>query len=287
MLVPAIEILKKAEKEGYVVGAFNTFDLESTQAIVQAAHELNSPVIVQITTKTMDYAGGRMIFSIVKNMAEKYCNSTPIAIHLDHGRSMEVIQRAVEIGFHSVMYDGSKESFGDNVRNTKAIVDFCHPKGVAVQAELGNVPYLSEQRMGQTKWEEYMTPPDKAKEFVEQTNVDTLAVAIGNAHGFFPEKKEPDWERLEKIKSLTNIPLILHGASDWDEEKVRQAAKKGITCFNVDTNTRLAFINTLSALFRNNGDAGLDPRKVLGEAREAVKESVKQKIKIFGSEGKA
>ncbi len=287
MITSIKEILTKAREGGYAVGAFNTVNLETTRAIVEAAFEMRSPVIIQVTEKTMEYAGGRGIFHFVKNDVEFYSPDIPVGIHMDHGHSFEIVQRAVAIGYSSVMFDGSRKKFEDNVEITKKVVDFCHEKGVNVQGELGSVPYLSEQRMGEVNWDKYMTDPNQAKIFVESTGIDALAVAIGNAHDFFRERETPDWERLEKIRSLIDIPLIMHGASDWEIEKTTEAIKRGVSCFNIDTNIRLAFVNTLSSIFRGDRDPGFDIRDILGQAREAVKEAVKKKIKIFGSEGKA
>lgn len=287
MITSVKEILEKAREGGYAVGAFNTINLETTRAIVDAAREMNSPVIIQVTEKTMEYAGGRMIFNIIKNDVEFYAPEIPVGIHLDHGGSFEVVQRAVEIGWPSVMYDGSRKDYVDNVAMTKKVVDFCHEKGVTVQGELGSVPYLSEHKMGAVDWDKYMTDPEQAKDFVEKTGIDTLAVAIGNAHGFFIEREIPDWERLDNIRSLINIPIILHGASDWEDGKATEAIKRGVNCFNVDTNTRMAFMNSLSSAFSGGKDPGFDMRTVLGEAREAVKESVKRKMELFGCIGKA
>ncbi len=285
MLVSAKEILTKAKEGGYAVGAFNTINLEITQGIMAAAAEVRSPLIIQVTEKTFDYAGGRMIYEIIKKLAEDYNPEVPVAIHLDHGGSFEAVQRAVEIGFDSVMYDGSRKPFNDNLRITKSVVEFCHPKGIWVQGELGNVPYVSEHKMEDVDWDKYMTDPDQAKEFVEATGVDTLAVGIGNAHGFFKEREVPDWKRLSKIRELVDVPLIMHGASDWEDGKAKEAIKRGVNCFNIDTNTRLAFMSTLSSEFKNS-DPGIDPRPVLEQAREAVKHSVMKKMELFGSAGK-
>jgi len=287
MITSVKEILGKAKEEGYAVGAFNTINLETTRAIIEAAKETKSPVIIQITEKTMEYAGGRMIFNIIKNDAEFYAPEIPVGIHLDHGKSFEIVERAVEIGLVSVMYDGSRKEYVDNVAMTKKVVDFCHEKGVSVQGELGNVPYLSEQKMGAVDWDKYMTDPDQAKDFVEKTGIDALAVAIGNAHDFFQERETPDWERLDKIRSLVDVPIIMHGASDWEDGKAIEAVKRGVSCFNVDTNTRVAFINSLSATFSSEKNPGFDVRTILGEARDAVKESVKRKMELFGCIGKA
>lgn len=287
MVTNVKEILAKAREGGYAVGAFNTVNLETTRAIVEAAQEMRSPVIIQITEKTMEYAGGRGIFHLVKNDAEFYAPEIPIGIHLDHGKSLELIQRAIEIGLNSVMYDGSRKDYADNVAITKKAADFVHEKGASIQGELGSVPYLSEQKMGEADWDKYMTDPEQARDFVEKTGIDALAVAIGNAHDFFKERETPDWERLSKIRSLIDIPIVMHGASDWDDGKVEEAIKRGVSCFNVDTNTRVTFINTLSSLFRGDREPGFDLRNILGEARDAVKESVKNKILLYGSAGKA
>lgn len=287
MITSVKQILSDAQKGGYAVGAFNTTNLETTRAIIDAAKEMKSPVIVQITEKTMEYAGGRAIFNLVKNSAEFYAPKIPVGIHLDHGKSVEIIERCAEIGFPSVMYDGSRKIFADNVSVTKEVVEFCHKKGLAVQGELGSVPYLGETGMNDIDWDKYMTDPEDAGRFVSETGIDALAVAIGNAHGFFKERKEPDYKRLEDIRQKVSVPLILHGASDWENGKVVEVIRRGISCFNVDTATRLAFVNSLVKAVRGQNDVSFDIRKLLGDAREAVKKTVKEKIRFFGSEGKA
>jgi len=283
MIVSVKEILNKAKEGGYAVGAFNTVNLETTQAIIEAAKEAKSPIIIQITESTMEYAGGRGIFNIIKNQAEFYAPEIPIGIHLDHGKSAEIVKRCIEIGMTSVMYDGSRKIFVDNLSTTKQIAEFCHTKNVDIQAELGSVPYIGEIGAGEIDWDEYMTKSEEAKKFVEETGVDALAIAIGNAHGFAKERSEPDFERLAKIKEIVNIPLILHGASDWEENRVSEAIKNGISCFNVDTALRMAFVNDLIKSVNEQAGASFDIRKILGGAREAVKKAVKEKIKIFGS----
>jgi fructose-bisphosphate aldolase class II len=235
----------------------------------------------------MEYAGGRLIYRLVKNDAEFYAPEIPVGIHLDHGKSFEIVKHCVEIGFGSVMYDGSRRKLVDNIETTKGVVELCHANGVDVQAELGSVPYLGELETGEADWDKYMTDPDEAATFVKETGIDTLAVAIGNAHGFFKERATPDYERLEKINKLCDIPLVLHGASDWENGRVKEVIARGISCFNVDTATRIAFVNNLINSVRKQGDVSFDIRSLLGSAREAVEEVVVQKIKYFGSEGKA
>lgn len=287
MITNVKEILIKAKEGGYAVGAFNAFNLETARAIIEGAREMNSPVIVQVTEKTMEYAGGRGIFNLIKNEAEFYSPNIPVGIHLDHGKSFEIIQRAIEIGFTSVMYDGSAKKYPDNLEMTRKTVEFCHAKGIVVQAELGAVPYLGEVNLGKVDWEKYMTDPDQAKEFVEKTQIDSLAVAIGNAHGFFQEKKEIDFERLAKINQLCNVPLILHGSSDWHNGQVTKGIENGISCFNVDTAIRLAFLNNLANAIGEKGEITMDVRRILNQAREAVKDTIKEKIRNFKSEERA
>jgi fructose-bisphosphate aldolase class II len=204
---------------------------------------------------------------------------------LDHGKSFEAVERAMDIGFGSVMYDGSRKEYVDNCMMTKKIAEIAHKRGIAVQAELGNVPYLGEMQMENIEWEKYMTDPEQAEQFVSETSVDTLAVAIGNAHGFFRERSEPDYERLAEIAKRVRVPLVLHGASDWNNVRVEEVIKRGISCFNVDTAIRMAFIGGLREVLQNGEETDL--RKVLGEAKEHTKEAVKERILIFGSAGKA
>jgi fructose-bisphosphate aldolase class II len=183
------------------------------------------------------------------------------------------------------MYDGSRKKFVDNLEVTKKVVEFCHPKGIDVQGELGSVPYLGETGSQNIDWDLYMTNPEEAVEFVKESGIDALAVAIGNAHGFVKERSEPDLERLEKINELCGIPLVLHGASDWENGRVAEVIKRGVTCFNVDTAIRVAFLNSMVNYVKNN-EISYDIRKILGDARQAAKDVVKQKMKYFGSEGK-
>ncbi len=285
MLVNVKTMLEEAKEGKYAVGAFNTVNLETTRAIIEAAKELSSPVIVQLTEKTFDYAGGRAIFHLIKNIAEFYAKDIPIGIHLDHGKNFEIVERAMDIGFTSVMYDGSRKEYADNLAATKKIVKIAHGRGVVVQAELGNVPYLGEVQMENIDWEKYMTNPDQAVQFTEETGIDTLAVAIGNAHGFFRERGEPDYERLSSIAERVHIPLVMHGASDWHNGRVVEVIGRGISCFNVDTALRMAFIGGLRGALLSEEETDL--RKILTQAKERTKVAVKEKILAFGSAGKA
>ncbi|NCQ06336.1 MAG: class II fructose-bisphosphate aldolase, partial [Candidatus Moranbacteria bacterium] len=203
----------------------------------------------------------------------------------DHGKSFEVVMRAMDMGFASVMYDGSRKEYADNVATTKKIVDIAHAKGVSVQAELGNVPYLGEVQMENINWDNYMTDPDQAVDFIERTGIDTLAVAIGNAHGFFRERSQPDYERLSTIVKRVTLPIVMHGASDWQNDRVKEVIARGVSCFNVDTALRLAFIGGLREALQAEEETDL--RKILTKAKEHTKDAVKEKMLMFGSDHKA
>lgn len=287
MITSVKEILQKAQEGKYAVGAFNTINLETTRGILDAAKEMRAPVVIQITEKTMEYAGGRAIFNLVKDCAEFYAKDIPVGIHLDHGKNMDIIKRCIAIGFTSVMFDGSRKEYMDNVMVTKEVVDLCHENGVVVQGELGSVPYIGEGDSDDNMWDRFMTDPGQAEDFVKQTGIDTLAVAIGNAHGFFKERSIPDYDRLSIISKNVTLPLVLHGASDWENGRVKEVVSRGICCFNVDTSIRMAVVNSLIKKSCNTGEVSYDVRKILGDAREAVKHTVINKIKYFGSDGKA
>lgn len=280
MLASVKNILEEAKNNGYAVGAFNVFNMEGAQAVVRAAVKKHTPVILQVTEKTLDYGGDGIIFDVVKAVIERESAAIPVGFHLDHGHSFDSIVRAVEVGLDSVMIDASAYSLRENISITKRAVDYAHSKNVFVQAEIGTVPYLGETEPS-PDWEKIMTNPLDAKWLVEETKVDTLAISVGNAHGFFRERSEPDWDRLAEInKLIPATPLVLHGASDWVNHKVIEAVKRGIVCFNVDTDLRVAF-DTVLCQFTRDKCAIIDPRVVMAEAREAVQKVVENKIDLF------
>lgn len=276
-----IKILKDAMEGGYAVGAFNTTTMELTQGIIRAANELEKPCIIQMTANAMSYANDKVLGGLIQSVIREEADSTQVGFHLDHGKSFDDIVRAIDAGVDSVMIDASKASFEENCKISKKVVDYAHGKDVTVQAELGAVPYTGREDE-EIDWEQIMTDPEQAKELVEYSGVDAFAVGIGNAHGSFPERPEPDWERLRKIRSLIpEIPLIMHGASDWEQENVKQAIKEGIACFNIDTSIRLSFLGAIREVLADQ--TVTDPRKVLGGARESVTKKVKEKIEMFNS----
>lgn len=280
MLASVKDILQEAKNNGYAVGAFNTSNMEVTQAIIRAAIKKNTPIIIQATAKTLDYAGDKVIIQLINAIIEQESASIPIGFHLDHGRNFDTCVRAIEMGMKSVMIDASHYDLRENMAMTKRVVDYAHPKGVVVQAELGKVAYLSEMESN-PDWDKIMTNPLEAKWLIEETGADALAVSIGNAHGFARERPEPDWGRLEEIrKLLPDTFLILHGASDWVNHKVEKAVKGGIVCFNIDTDIKIAF-NSVVCKLTSDRCSFVDPRELLGEARDAVQKVVEEKIEMF------
>ncbi len=282
-LVPMSRLLEQATKGGYAVGAFNTNNLEIVQGIVEAADELESPVILQASQGAIKYAGLDYIVAIVKAASEQV--KIPVALHLDHGTSFEQAVQCIRAGFSAVMYDGSKHSFEENIAKTLEVVRVAKPIGVTVEAELGKIGG-AEDDITVSDRDASMTDPDEAKEFVQRTGVDALAVAIGTAHG--PYKGEPrlDFERLQKIRNVVEIPLVLHGASGVPEEAIRKAIGIGISKINIDTDLRQAFTAAVVKVLTEK-PSEFDPRKLLGPAREALKQVVKEKINLFGSAGRA
>jgi len=305
MLVPNRDLLISAMRGAYAVGAFNISNLESLLAVVEAATEEKSPVIIAVTPSSIRYAGLSHIASIVKTAALEYA-SVPMSLHLDHGEDVETVSKCIEAGFTSVMIDGSHLKFEENVALTKSVVDLARSKGVSVEAELGRLAGVEESTVEER--EAVLTDPDAAREFVERTGVDALAVAIGTSHGAYKFKGEPelDFERLRLIREKVDVPLVLHGASSvpaWivekavkygaelsgakgiPEEHIRKAISLGIAKINIDTDLRLAFTATIRE-FMANSPKEFDPRKILGSAKEAMKEVVKDKMRLFGSSGK-
>ena len=282
MLTTTKQLLLDAQKGGYAVGAFNVENMEMVQAVVAAAEELQSPVIMQTTPSTVKYADLAYFYANVKTAAEKA--SVPVVMHLDHGSSFELAMQALRTGYTSIMIDGSHESFEDNIAVTKPVVDACHPSGVPVEAELGKVGGKEDDLDG-GEGNPY-TDPQEAKQFVEATGVDSLAVAIGTAHGVYKGTPKLDVNRLSEIREVVSIPLVLHGTSGVPDEAVKECIKRGICKVNYATDLRIAFSEGVNEVLHENPDT-IDPKKYNARGREKVKEYVMSKIKVCGSEGKA
>jgi len=282
-LVTVKELLAAAEKENYAVGAFNCNNMEIIQAIVGAAEEEQAPVIIQASQGAIKYAGLEYIVAMTKLAAEK--SMVPIALHLDHGTDFDQVMKCIRYGFTSVMFDGSKLPTEENIAITNKVLEVARAVGVSVEAELGKIGG-TEDNVTVTEREASLTAPEDAVEFVRRAPVDALAVAIGTAHGQYKGKPELDFERLEKIDSMVDTPLVLHGSSGVPEDDIRKAVERGIRKVNIDTNIREAFVTGVKEEISSNPNE-IDPRKILGPAKERMKMVVREKIRLFGSSGKA
>lgn len=282
-LVPITELLKEAQAGKYAVGAFNCNNMEIVQAIIGAAEAERSPVIMQASQGAIKYAGLDYIVAMARLAAEKA--TVPVALHLDHGTSFDQVMQCIRAGFSSVMIDGSKYSLEDNIALTNKVVAVARAVGVSVEAELGKIGGTEDDIHVDEK-DALFTNPDEAKYFVESTGVDALAIAIGTAHGQYKGVPELDFERLKKITALTDVPIVLHGSSGVPDEAIKEAISLGVAKVNIDTNIREAFVNACRQVLDNDAKE-IDPRKVLGPAREAAIEIIREKIRVFGSNGKA
>lgn len=281
-LVTTKEMLKKAQAERYAVGAFNANNLEYVQAIIDAAEEEKAPVILQASQGAIKYAGLEMIVAMVKTAAE--AATVPVALHLDHGTDYKQNVKCLRAGFTSLMFDGSSLSFEENAAATKRIVEMAHAAGVPVEAELGKVATAGHVTAEEVK--ALMTDPDEAKRFVEETGVDSLAVAVGSIHKMVTQEAKIDAGRVERIRELTGVPLVLHGASGVTDEGYKIGIAAGICKINIATELNKAFTRGIhDALAKNPGE--IDPRKIVGVGRDYMKEAIKAKMRLFGCSGKA
>lgn len=276
-------MLRKAQRDGYAVPAFNIHNLETIQVVVEAATQLKSPLILAATPGTMDYAGRSYIQAIAETAAKE--SDIPIALHLDHHETIESMEKSLQLGVKSVMIDGSQYSFEDNVELTKQVVAKAHQYGATVEAELGKLVGQEDDIIVKAEDAEY-TDPDLAKEFVKETNIDSLAVAIGTGHGVYETTPNLDFERLAKIKELVDIPLVLHGASGISKEEVQKCIALGCAKVNISTELKIPFSSALREFLINNPDE-TDTRKYMGPAKEAMKQVVIEKIYMCMSAGRA
>lgn len=307
-LVTTKEMFRKAYEGKYAVGAFNVNNMEIIQGITEAAKEENSPVILQVSAGARKYAKHVYLMKLIEAAVED--TGVPIAVHLDHGEDFEICKACIDGGFTSVMIDGSKYSFEENVELTKRVVDYAHNKGVVVEAELGKLAGIEDAVVVAAK-DAAFTDPEQAAEFVHRTGCDSLAIAIGTSHGAYKFKGEPQlrYDILEKVTQLLpGLPIVLHGASTVmpefvrecnqyggqlpgaqgvPEEMLHKAGQMGVCKINIDTDLRLAMTASIRKHFVENPE-DFDPRKYLSPARDAIKDMVKHKMRdVLGCSGKA
>ncbi|MFH1225835.1 MAG: class II fructose-bisphosphate aldolase [bacterium] len=285
MLVGTKEILEKAQKGRYAVGAFDVYNLETALGLAQAAVNMNSPIIMMVSETTIKYAGIKPITHIVSTIAKNLAVKVPVALHLDHGKNFESVVECVKAGFTSIHMDASDLPFDENMVLTKQAVDFAHKKKIWVQGELGPVPgdHLAG---GKFKGKLPKTDPSLIKEFVAKTDVDMLAIAVGPTHGVYTNE-HIDFKLLKQIRRSTNLPLVLHGSSGVPDKEIRQAIKLGVAKINVGTAVRVAFTKSLRQTVKTAPKNLVDARKMLAPSIEAVRKLAEQKIILFGSVNKA
>lgn len=302
------DMFEKSMKEKFAIGAFNINNMEFVQAIMDAAAKENSPVILQTSASAIKYARVPYLKKMIEAGLEEH--DIPVALHLDHGPDFETCKMCVDNGYTSVMFDGSKYDFETNIKLTKEVVDYAHAHGVVVEAELGKLAGI-EDDVNVSAEDAMYTDPDEAKEFVERTGCDSLAIAIGTSHGAYKFKGEAKlrFDILEKVKEkLPNTPIVLHGASTVipelvelcnkyganipgakgvPDEMLHEASLRGVSKINVDTDLRLAMTGAIRKALIENPEV-FDPRKYMQPARELIKETVQHKIRdVFGSSNKA
>lgn len=307
-LVTTKDMFEKSMKEHFAIGAFNVNNMEIVQAIVKAAADENSPIILQASSSAIKYAGIEYLKKMIESALDEY--DIPLALHLDHGPDFETCKMCIDNGFSSVMIDGSKYDFEENIALTRKVVEYAHSKGVVVEAELGKLAGI-EDDVNVSASDAMYTDPDQTKEFVDRTSCDSLAIAIGTSHGAYKFKGEAKlrFDILANVKQkLPNTPIVLHGASTVipelvemcnkyggdipgakgvPDEILHEASISGVSKINVDTDLRLAMTAAIRKTFAED-PAVFDPRKYLGNARTLIEEVVKHKIKdVFGSSNKA
>ena len=280
-LVTSRQMLLDAQKGQYAVGAFNVENMEMVMAVIAAAEELHAPVMLQTTPSTVSYAGLDLYLANCRAVAEKA--SVPVAMHLDHGNSFELAMQVLRTGYTSIMIDGSHQVFEENIALTRRVVEACAPSGIPVEAELGKVGGKEDDLDGGNGG---YTVPEEAREFAERTGVDSLAVAIGTAHGVYKGEPKLDLDRLSEIRGLVSIPLVLHGASGLSEEAVRESIRRGICKVNFATELRIAYTQGVREVLEADPSV-FDPKKYGRAAMKRVTEIVKTRMEMCGCCDKA
>jgi fructose-bisphosphate aldolase, class II len=282
-LVNMSVMLQKAKAGKYAVGQFNINNLEWTNAILKAAQEKQSPVILGVSEGAAKYMGGfNTVVKMVEGLMQDLNITVPVAIHLDHGTSFESCTKAINAGFTSVMYDGSHFPFEENVENTRKVVEYAHSRGVSVEAEIGTVGGEEDGIIGGIQYAD----KDECVRLVQETGVDALAPALGSVHGPYQGEPKLGFDEMEEIKNLTNTPLVLHGGTGIPTVQIQKAIERGTCKINVNTENQQSFTRVVRETLATN-EKVYDPRKFIGPGAKAITETVKGKMEEFGSAGKA
>lgn len=270
------DLLIEARKNKYAIGGFNFNFYDDALGIVLGAYELSSPVFLMASEGTVKFLGVKKIVNYVKQLKEDF--NIPIVLHLDHGKNIEIIKECINDGFDSIMYDGSLLDFENNVKNTRMIAELCHDRGIPLEGELGRISGIEENV---ENIDDALTNPDSVVEFIERSKVDSLAIAIGNAHGLYKGKPKLDFERLSKINDISSVPLVLHGGTGIPLEDIKKAIKLGISKVNIGTEIKITYFKTIKRYIGTINKN--DVRHLISTIQNDIKELVKQYIEIFGS----
>jgi fructose-bisphosphate aldolase class II len=282
-LVPMTAFLSRAKQEGFAVGQFNMNNLEFTQAIIEAGIEERSPLIFGASEGAIRYMGLNNVVALAKVAARE--SGLPVALHLDHGSSFEMVMKCIRAGFSSVMFDGSHYPLEENIRLTKKVVEAAHAVGVSVEGELGTIGGV-EDDLDVADEDATLANPEEAIRFWEETQVDAMAIAVGTAHGMYKGVPKIRYDIIEKVSKNIDVPIVLHGGSGVPDEAITKSIALGVGKINVNTENQVACTQVIRDTLGANPEM-IDPRKYLGPARTAIKEVVKQKMRLFGSSGKA
>ena len=281
-LVSSRDIMERAQRGGYAVGAFNANNLEYVQGIIAGALAERAPVIIQASPGAIKYVGLDYITAVVQVAARA---DIPVVLHLDHGDGLELARRCIAGGFSSVMYDGSRLPFDENAARTAEVVGVAHAAGVSCEGELGRVP-VADRVWTREELQQLWTDPGEAARFVAATGVDALAVSVGSVHKMLERTAEIDVERVRRIRDATGVPLVLHGSSGVADESLVAAVRAGICKVNIATALSVAFVRAMRAAIALRPEE-VDPRPLLGPGRDAVAAEVAAKIRLLGSSGRA
>ncbi len=282
-LVNMTDMLNKALEEQYAVGQFNINNLEWTQAVLQAAEEEQSPIILGVSEGAAKYMGGmKVVVAMVEALMETMNITVPVSMHLDHGSSFETVKEAVDAGFPSVMIDNSAYPIDENIANTKKVVDYAHEHGVSVEAEVGTVGGEEDGVVGDVIYADAA----ECKRMVDEAGIDALAAALGSVHGTYAGEPELGFDEMKEISDLTGAPLVLHGGSGIPEHQIKKAIEFGHTKINVNTELQQVWTARTREVIANDPDV-YDPRKIVGPGKEDITASVKEHMRVFGSSNKA
>ena len=274
LLINSTDLLKKAQKDGYAIPAYNINNLEWAKFILEACKVDRTPVIIAVSESTVNYFGGfKTVYNVVTSLIDDLNIKIPVVLHLDHGKSFESCKNAIDAGFTSVMIDASNKSFEENIRITKQVVQYAKQKNVSVEAELGNM-------------ESELTVVEEANEFISETGIDSLAPSIGNRHGVYQEDDKLDFKLLGDICKSVKLPLVLHGASGLDDNKIKTAMFCGVAKININTDLQIIWTNSVKLFLQGNKKV-YDPRKIIKSGENNLKAMIHYKNELFGAANRA